>query len=332
MELLENLPFSKFCSLNITDEAKFYCEVSNVDELKEILEFSKKDSLEQLIIGDGTNLVPTQPFNGVIIKNNIIGIKRLDELTLEVSSGENWDNFVKWTINNGLYGLENLALIPGTVGAGPIQNIGAYGAEISRYIQSIYCVDIKDGSHHEFNNEECDFGYRTSVFKEQKNLFILSVTFKLSKTPKLNYSYDSLREEIDFNDIKGDLLSPMDMYELVSKVRNRKLPNYIDRPNVGSFFKNIYLTKEDFLQLNLPFEIPIFQEKGLYKIPTALILQETGWKGKRMGNIGISDKHSLVLITYDKVKGSEVLSFTERVIDDVYLKTGLKLEVEPTFV
>ena len=332
MELIDNLPFSKFCSLNITDTAKSYCEITNVDEFKEILEFSKRESLEKLIIGEGTNLVPTQPFDGLVVKNKLIGIKRQDELTLEVSAGENWNNFVKWTIKNGLYGLENLALIPGTVGAGPIQNIGAYGSEISRYVQSITYMDMKDGSHHKFNNKECEFGYRTSIFKKKKNLMILSVTFKLSKTPNLNYTYESLREEIDLSGIKLDLLSPMDMYKLVSRVRNRKLPNYLDKPNVGSFFKNIYLTEKDFFQLNLPFEIPEFQEKGLFKIPTALILQKTGWKGKKVGNIGMSDKHSLVLITYDKVKGSEVVSFAKLVIDDVYHKTGLKLEIEPTLV
>ena len=332
MILQENIPFSKFCSLSISDRARFYCEVKGVEELTEVLNFCHKEGLESFVIGEGTNLVATQPFRGVIVRNSISGIHKLNELTIEVASGENWNDFVRWTLKNELFGLENLALIPGTVGAGPTQNIGAYGSEISKYIKSISTIDRRDGSNHVFTQEECEFGYRTSIFKKKRDLFILSVTFNLSKIPRLNYSYDSLKEQIDLLGFDEGLITPWDIYKVVSDVRNRKLPDHQSFPNVGSFFKNVYLSKEEFLNLDLPFQAPVFKNEKLYKIPAAFILQETGWKGKRIGNIGMSDLHSLVLVTYEEVKGEEILLFAKNIIDDVYNKTGLRLEIEPTIL
>ena len=246
MNFIEDYPFSKLSSLRTTETASFFCELSDINQIDEIVSFSKEKNLPILIIGEGTNIVPTKTFQGLVVFNKLLGIKKIDDVTIEVASGENWHNFVEWTVKHKMFGLENLALIPGTVGAGPIQNIGAYGSEISSSIKKITCFNLETRSVQVLHANECGFGYRTSIFKDCSDYIILSVTFQFKTDPKINYSYNSLQDEINKNNINKDNLSHRDIFDLVSKIRKKVLPDYKEFPNVGSFFKNVVLTKEEY--------------------------------------------------------------------------------------
>jgi len=235
-------------------------------------------------------------------------------------------------VTNRKYGLENLALIPGTVGAGPIQNIGAYGIEISDCIEEVTFVDLNENRIGTFNKEECNFGYRTSIFKTRPELFILSVTFKLNDDPKPNLSYKSLKDEIFNAGLEEGSIEPIDVFNAVIKIRNRVLPNYVEFPNVGSFFKNVNLSTEDYKKLKLPSSIHTLEQDNTVKISSANLLEHYGWKGFRRDNIGISDQHSLVLVTYEETYGAEIVKFSNEIIEDIFSKTGIALEVEPTFI
>ena len=331
MKIIEDYPFARLCSLKIKDKASFYVELSDTDQIEEILSFSKQRNLPLLVLGEGTNIVPTKHYEGLVIKNKLHGIKKIDN-NFVVSSGENWHDFVKWTVSNNQYGLENLALIPGSVGAGPLQNIGAYGSEISNFIKEISVFNTSTGLVEVLDNKDCEFGYRTSRFKNSPELVILSVTFDLFTKQKINISYDSLLREIKKRKIDEDELSPKDIFKLVCEIRTRVLPDHVEYPNVGSFFKNITIDKEEFKKLNLSSDVPIFINDNHVKISSAFLIEKAGWKGVRRGGVGISNQHSLVLITYEEVSGAEVLSFAQEIIRDVFVSNGLKLEIEPTVI
>ncbi len=332
MKVTEDYSFSSLCSLRIKEEVAYYCELTEISKIQEILSFSNHRNIPLLFLGEGTNIVPSKPFKGLVVKNKLMGIKQLDDFTVEVASGENWHDFVEWSLSKNMFGLENLALIPGSVGAGPIQNIGAYGADISSHIKEIKVFNTAEGSVEVLDAEACNFNYRTSIFKERTDLFILSVTFKLDRNPFVNYSYDSLKKEIQDKKINEKDLSPKDIFQLVSNIRKRVLPDHLTHPSVGSFFKNIQLKSEEFHDLNLSSEIPFFLKDNLVKIPSAFIIDKAGWKGYREGSVGISDQHALVLIAYEETSGNEILSFARKIIDDVFNKTGIKLEIEPSVV
>ena len=331
MKIIEDYPFARLCSLKIKEKASFYVELSDTDQIEEILSFSKQRNLPLLVLGEGTNIVPTKHYEGLVIKNKLHGIKKIDN-NFVVSSGENWHDFVKWTVSNNQYGLENLALIPGSVGAGPLQNIGAYGSEISNFIKEISVFNTSTGLVEVLDNKDCEFGYRTSRFKNSPELVILSVTFDLFTKQKINISYDSLLREIKKRKIDEDELSPKDIFKLVCEIRTRVLPDHVEYPNVGSFFKNIIIDKEEFKKLNLSSDVPIFINDNHVKISSAFLIEKAGWKGVRRGGVGISNQHSLVLITYEEVSGAEVLSFAQEIIRDVFVSNGLKLEIEPTVI
>ena len=332
MNFKRNFPLAEICTLNIKEIASYYCEISDFEDIEEIRSFISRKNIPFLLLGEGTNIVPTDTFNGLVIQNQIKGIELLDSFTIKVSSGENWHDFVEWTVKNKKYGLENLALIPGTVGAGPIQNIGAYGSEIGAYIKEVTFYDFHKDKVGAFSQKDCNFSYRSSVFKEKPELFILSVTFELNNEPKLNLSYDSLKEQISKDGLNEKNLKPVDIFNTVKKIRTRVLPNHLKQPNVGSFFKNVYLKKEELKKLKLPSDIQTFEHDDIVKISSAHLMEKFGWKGFRRGSLGISEQHSLVLITYEETSGEEIVTLSNEIIKDIYSKTGLQLEVEPTFV
>ena len=332
MNFIEDYPFSKLCALKTIETTSFFCELNEINQIEEIVSFSKKKNLPILIIGEGTNIVPTKTFQGLVVFNKLLGIKKIDDVTIEVASGENWHNFVEWTVKHKMFGLENLALIPGTVGAGPIQNIGAYGSEISSSIKNITCFNLETRSVQVLHANDCAFGYRTSIFKDCSDYIILSVTFQFKTDPKINYSYNSLEEEINKNNINKDNLSHRDIFDLVSKIRKKVLPDYKEFPNVGSFFKNVVLTKEEYNKLDISEEIPVYFEGDNIKISTAFLIEKFGWKGFREGSVGISDQHALVLVTYNETSGEEILKFSNKIINQILSMTGIKLEIEPTLI
>lgn len=332
MKFVEKYSLSNLNALKVNEKAKFYCELTKENELVDILEFSKINNLPIILIGEGTNIVPINSIEGLVVKNSLKGIKVIDEDTTEVASGENWHDFVKWTLLNNKFGLENLALIPGTVGAGPIQNIGAYGSEISNSIKEVLVFNVNSNDYEILTNEQCEFGYRTSVFKERSELLILSVTFTTNSHAKVNTAYQSLKDEISLQGLNDSSITPKKVFDLVVDVRKRVLPDHHVYPNVGSFFKNVFINKKDVDSLNLDAEIPTYDAGDSIKIPSAYLLEKLGWKGKRKGGVGMSAQHSLVLVSYEQVTGNEILSFANEVINDVNLKTNIQLEIEPTLL
>ncbi len=332
MNIQENFSIKDLNSLRVNQLTRYFCSIETVEECKEAIEFSISKKVPCLFIGEGSNIVFTKDYDGLLIKNNILGKKEHDSQTIEIFSGENWHNFVDWTVSNQRYGLENLALIPGTVGAAPIQNIGAYGKEVSSFINEIKTIHTITAEEGVYAKEDCEFGYRSSVFQNQNNLFITSVIFETSLDADVDISYDSLKDYIKASAKEEDALTPKDVFNYVSSLRRNVLPDHNKEFNVGSFFKNLILREEEFNNLTSIIKVPFYKNNSLYKVPSAFLIERAGWKGKGLDNIRVSNKHSLVLTTTGNLKGKEVIKFANSIVDDIYNKFKVKLEIEPTLI
>lgn len=259
-----------------------------------------------------------------------------EENIVNFGAGENWNEVVLWSLENKLFGLENLALIPGTVGAAPIQNIGAYGEEISSKLISLEAINIKTNELICMSNAECKFSYRDSIFQlEDNDLLVSSIKLKLTKEPKTNTSYKSLNEYLIRDDIDPAYATPFQVCRAVTSIRNKILPNYRDEPNVGSFFKNLTVKKQNLDELNNKIAgLPYYKNAdGLtYKVPVAFLIENAGWKGHQQGNVRVSEKHALVLIADKGATSDELLSLSSSIVEDIYKKTQVKLEIEPEVI
>ena len=322
--IVTNKDLRKFNSLRIATKAKYYTECKTDSDIEEAFHFVKKNKIKFLILGEGTNVVFTKPFEGLIIKNLFKKEKKIYKNKVKVSSGYNWDRFVTFCIKNSLYGLENLSGIPGTVGAGPIQNIGAYGEEISNYIEHIEVFNFKTGNVEILNNMNCNFDYRNSLFKKNKHLFIKNVFFKLKDKFIANNSYQDLQ---DYRFKKA--------YELrksILKIRNEKLENYLTMPNVGSFFKNPLIKKKDLKELLLEeADLKFYKHNSLIKVSAAWLIERCNLKGMQFNKARVSKKHSLVLINEDKSPNS-ILKLKNKIKTTVSKKYNIRLEEEPTII
>jgi UDP-N-acetylmuramate dehydrogenase len=322
--IVTNKDLRKFNSLRIATKAKYYTECKTDSDIEEAFHFVKKNKIKFLILGEGTNVVFTKPFEGLIIKNLFKKEKKIYKNKVKVSSGYNWDRFVTFCIKNSLYGLENLSGIPGTVGAGPIQNIGAYGEEISNYIEHIEVFNFKTGNVEILNNMNCNFDYRNSLFKKNKHLFIKNVFFKLKDKFIANNSYQDLQ---DYRFKKA--------YELrksILKIRNEKLENYLTMPNVGSFFKNPLIKKKDLKQLlSEEADLKFYKHNALIKVSAAWLIERCDLKGMQFNKARVSKKHSLVLINEDKSPNS-ILKLKNKIKTTVSKKYNIRLEEEPTII
>ena len=285
MKIEENYSIKDINSLRINQLAKYFCSIETGEQFLEAIEFSRLKSLPILFIGEGSNIVFTKDYDGLVIKNNIFGKIEHDERIVEISSGENWHNFVDWSLSNEKYGLENLALIPGTVGASPIQNIGAYGKEVSEFIKEVKSINTLTTEERVFSKEECKFGYRSSVFHNKKEHFITSVVFETHLEPCVDISYDSLQTFFKASPKKITNLTPQEVFEGVSSLRRRVLPDHKKEFNVGSFFKNLILEKSDFRNLNKIINVPYHETNLKYKVPSGFLIEKAGWKGKRLENV-----------------------------------------------
>jgi UDP-N-acetylmuramate dehydrogenase len=322
--IVTNKDLRKCNSLQIATKAKYYTECKTDSDIEKAFQFVKKNKIKFLILGEGTNIVFTKPFEGLIIKNLFKKEKKIFKNKVKVSSGYNWDRFVTFCIKNSLYGLENLSGIPGTVGAGPIQNIGAYGEEISNYIEHIEVFNFKTGNVEILNNMNCNFDYRNSLFKKNKHLFIKNVFFKLKDKFIANNSYQDLQ---DYRFKKA--------YELrksILKIRNEKLENYLTMPNVGSFFKNPLIKKKDLKQLlSEEADLKFYKHNALIKVSAAWLIERCDLKGMQLNKARVSKKHSLVLINEDKSPNS-ILKLKNKIKTIVSKKYNIRLEEEPTII
>lgn len=322
--IVTNKDLSEFNSLQIAVNAKYYIECKTDSDIEEAFQFIKKNKIKFLILGEGTNVVFTKPYDGLIIKNSFKKEKKIYKNKVKVSSGYNWDRFVRFCIKNSLYGLENLSGIPGTVGAGPIQNIGAYGEEISDYIEHIEVFNLKTGNVEILNNMNCNFDYRDSLFKKHKHLFIKNVFFKLKEKFIANNSYQDLQ---DYRFKKAS-----ELRKRVLRIRNQKLENYLTKPNVGSFFKNPLINKKDLKKLlSEEADLKFYKHDALIKVSAAWLIERCNLKGMQFNKARVSKKHSLVLINEDKSPNS-ILKLKNKVKTTVSKKYNIRLEEEPTII
>jgi UDP-N-acetylmuramate dehydrogenase len=323
-----NIQLQPYNSFRTKATAKFFCEPHNVSELIGILE--KFPDEKKLILGKGCNLFFTENFDGLVIKPAMKGIFTLletdDFVEIEVGAAEDWDNFAAHCVSLGYAGTENLSYIPGSVGAAPIQNIGAYGAEVKDIIAFVRAVDITTDTLVDFSNAACEFGYRDSIFKKRQNYIITSVVFRLQKSFTYQEKYIDLNRELE--NVTNPTLSQV--RDAVIRVRRRKLPDYITLPNAGSFFKNPLLTEEEKEKLlqKLP-DAPVYNaENGMFKTSAAYLIDKAGYKGKRNGNVGIYEHHALIIVNYGTENGIEIQNFMHEIQDKVLCEFGIKLEPE----
>ncbi|PCJ23466.1 MAG: UDP-N-acetylenolpyruvoylglucosamine reductase [Flavobacteriales bacterium] len=335
MEIQENISLKPYNTFGLDVFTSKFVEVSNVEELQEIL-MNNNDPL--LILGGGSNILFTQNFNGLVIKNNITGITVLEEsnkeIVLKVGAGEVWHHFVLYCIDNNYAGVENLSLIPGNVGAAPMQNIGAYGVEVKDLITQVEAFDMRDYSIKIFTSLECEFDYRSSVFKtsEKGNYIITSVIFRLNKEAKLNISYGAIEDELEAMKISSPSIK--DVSNAVINIRSSKLPDPKKIGNSGSFFKNpiVPTLVKDKILAEYP-ETPNYpQLDGSFKIAAGWLIEKCGWKGKRINNYGVHENQALVLVNYGGAKGIDILRLSEEIIKSVKDMFGVDLEREVNII
>ncbi|MFT4696097.1 MAG: UDP-N-acetylmuramate dehydrogenase [Urechidicola sp.] len=330
----KNKSIKKYTTFGVPVLAKYFTQFSDLKELKSVLSDKKLMEEELLILGGGSNLLFTKNFEGLVLKNNIKGISIEEENDSEVlirsGAGENWHEFVMYCVDNDFAGVENLSLIPGNVGASPMQNIGAYGVEIKDVFHSLEAIEIKTGKLRVFDKEECNFGYRESVFKNsQKNEFIItSVVFKLYKTPTFNVSYGAIGSEL--KKMKVENITIKAISDAVINIRQRKLPDPKKIGNAGSFFKNPVISAEQFEDLKLRFPQMSYYKlpSGEMKIAAGWLIDYLGWKGTRKGDYGVHKNQALVLVNYGESEGKDIYDLSSLIMKSVLKNFQITLERE----
>jgi UDP-N-acetylmuramate dehydrogenase len=328
----KDFSLKNYNTFGIDAYAKYFASFNSIEVLQEL---TTANSLEPtLILGGGSNILLTGNYDGLVLKNEIKGIEIVKEdnesLYIKVGAGENWHNFVMYCVDKNYGGVENLSLIPGNVGASPMQNIGAYGVEIKEVFHELEAFHIKEKRVVKFSLLDCEFGYRESVFKKKhKGKFvILNVTYRLAKTPKFNTSYNALKEELTKMNVSE--LSVQIISQAVIKIRQSKLPNPLKIGNAGSFFKNPEISSKEFSDLQEVYsEIPAFKlSEEFYKIPAAWLIEKCGWKGYRKADAGCHEKQALVLINYGHASGKEIYELSEAIKISVKEKFNIELTRE----
>ena len=337
MQIKKNYNLSKLNTFGISANAKFFVEIQNEADLKEFFGAPELRENKKLFLGGGSNVLFTKDWDGLVVLNKLKGIEILKEdsenVVIRCMGGEVWHDLVLFTVERGLWGIENLALIPGTVGAAPMQNIGAYGVELKDTVESVEAYSLETGEKKIFSKAECEFGYRDSIFKNKlkDKYFISAVTFKLSKKEKKNLTYKVLVDHLQKKGIQ--VKNSKDISDAVTEIRRSKLPDPKIIGNAGSFFKNVFISPEELKKLQEKYpEISYFEEDGVIKIPAGWLIEQCGWKGKRIGNVGVHDKQALVLVNHGGASGEEILSLARKIIADVKDKFGLELSPEVNIV
>ena len=328
MKVHNNIQLQNYNSFNTKAIAKLFCEPETQEELSELLKMYSKE--KKLVLGAGYNLFFTKDFNGLVIKPGMQEIKIVSEndsyVIIEAGAGVEWDKMVEDCVARGYAGIENLSLIPSSVGASPIQNIGAYGSEVKDTIVLVKTVDLQTGDYIEFTNSECQFGYRNSIFKQTNRYIITSVLFKLSK------SYTYKEKYIDVSRELKDIESPTikQVRDAIVKIRTRKLPDTKTLPNAGSFFKNPVLTEEEKHSLQkVIIDAPIYNiGENRFKTSAAFLIEKAGFKGKRKGMVGTYEHHALVIVNYGTNNGKEISDFASEIQEEVLKMFSIKLEPE----
>ncbi len=335
----ENISLKPYNTFGIDAIAKQFAAFHSIEDLKEVLNYCQPSTASrQLILGGGSNILLTKNFDGLVLKNEIRGIEVVkednDHFYVKAGAGENWHQFVLHCLQNNYAGIENLSLIPGNVGASPMQNIGAYGVEIKDVFQELEAFHLRDQQLQTFSLADCRFGYRESVLKRQyKDQFVItSVTYKLFKKPIYHTSYGAIQQELENMGVKE--LSIQAISQAVINIRSSKLPDWKITGNAGSFFKNPTVTHEQYQQLKAAFpSIVAFPFDDTHtKLAAGWLIEQCGWKGYRKGDAGCYPKQALVLVNYGTATGDEILELSEQIIQSVKQKFSVKLEREVNVV
>tara|TARA_B100000282_G_scaffold277046_1_gene235603 strand:+ start:887 stop:1891 length:1005 start_codon:yes stop_codon:yes gene_type:complete len=331
----KNISLKKYNSFNIDVNAKEFVEVNSKDELIEIANRTKDKNV--LYLGGGSNILFTRDFDGIVIHLNIKGVQfektNSDETVVQANAGENWNNFVEFCIKNNLGGIENLSMIPGNVGSAPVQNIGAYGVELKDVFLTCEVFNKNDFSIKTYNLEDCKFEYRNSIFKENKNLIILSVRLKLkNKNHKINSSYGGINDELKKLKISKPTIK--DISNVVCSIRKRKLPDPKKIGNAGSFFKNPVVKKDKLEWIKKYFnDVPSYKlDDKNYKIPAAWLIESAGLKGKELNGFGIHKTQPLVLVNYGGARGEDIYKLSLSIKEIIFKIFKIELETEVNII
>jgi len=345
-QIIQNISLKLYNTFGIDCKAKNFVEAETVEELLEVLELAEEQNFPSIfILGGGSNVLFLNDFEGLVIKNSIKGINKVEEIekeeneniTLYVAAGENWHELVLFCLENNYGGIENLSLIPGTVGAAPMQNIGAYGVEICNVVKRVKVIDRKTKKQLWISNDECQFGYRSSIFKHQAKdkYIIIGVEFRLTRNNHiLNTSYGAIQDYL-YSENSLDLQSNQvptiqQISKAVIEIRESKLPNPKEIGNGGSFFKNPEIPNSQFEELKKQFAnivgYPVSDK--IIKVPAGWLIEQCGWKGKIVGNTGSHKNQALVLVNYGSAKGEEIWNLAKDIQKSVLDKFGIVIEAE----
>lgn len=333
MQIQQNISLKPYNTFSIDVVAKHFARFSSLDELRGIFSFAKEQGLPVMIIGGGSNILFTHDYNGIVAKNEMKGIevvnKDADSIYVRSAAGEIWHEFVMYCVDHNYGGVENLSLIWGNVGASPMQNIGAYGVEIKDTFYELEAYGIQDNNIVTFTKDECEFGYRESVFKRRlKGKYVItSVTFKLNKNPTFNTSYGAIQQELDKMGITE--LSIKAISHAVINIRQSKLPDPMEIGNAGSFFKNPTIASEQFEKLKNEHPSIVGYPAGCkVKVAAGWLIENCGWKGFKRGDAGCHAKQALVLVNYGNANGQEIYDLSTEIMESIYDKFAIELERE----
>jgi UDP-N-acetylmuramate dehydrogenase len=337
LQIQENVSLKNFNTFGIDANAKYFVEINCKEELAELFLDPQWKHTKTLILGGGSNMLLLNDFDGLVIRINIRGIEHRisqNEVFIEAGAGEVWNDLVNFCVIRGYAGLENLSLIPGSVGASPIQNIGAYGVELKDVFRSCNAFEPATGKFRTFSKEDCRFGYRESVFKsELKGQYIIvSVKFQLSLIPHFNLKYGAIERELAHRLITAPTIK--DVSQVVSHIRVSKLPDPSTIGNAGSFFKNPVISADQFGPLQTKFPEIVHYPAGdaQIKLAAGWLIEQCGWKGKVAGHTGTWKNQALVLVNHGGASGAEVYEFSSQIIDSVYAKFGVSLQREVNII
>lgn len=338
-ELQNDVHLDELNTMGLPCIAPLYANIGSVDELRDLFEDGFFHQHTPFVLGGGSNIVLQEKLKNPVLKISIPGVEVIREegndALIRIGAGENWHNFVTWAVQNGYGGIENLAFIPGTVGAAPIQNIGAYGVELVEVFESLGAFDRRDGSFKRFHQRDCNFGYRESIFKGRlKNRFIVTeVILRLRfQNHAINLQYSGLKEYLEQKEISDPNIR--DIYDAVVAIRKSKLPDPALIGNAGSFFKNPIIEKEMYGDLLKSWPgMPVYPLEGnKVKIPAAWLIEKAGWKGVRSGNVGTYKNQALVIVNHGGATGREILDHAKKIQESVSNQFGIHLIPEVNVV
>ena len=329
----EGYSLKNYNTFNIEAKARYFFEFTELEDVQQFFEANEEASkLPVMILGGGSNLLFVKDFDGLVVHANVPGVQLVNEdrnyVWLEVGAGEEWDRFVEYCVTQEYYGIENLSLIPGKVGAAPVQNIGAYGVEVCDFVETVKGFDLKTKEEYHIPVAECSFAYRDSIFKQElKNRFVVcSVVFRLDKFPNFKLGYGHLKTEVE----KLGEVNVHNIRKAVVDIRESKLPDTKLIGNGGSFFKNPVVSKGQAEKLSKQYEsIPTYPTDGEdIKVAAGWLIEQCGWKGYRDGDAGVHDKQALVLVNHGKASGEQLFQLSEKIKQSVHQKFGIELERE----